>query len=431
MKNKQNNTLIKHNNQIIKTSPINIIYHDENIKFEGKGIVDDCYKIQNELKCTLILCNDLNNLNLLIKYIFKTNSKCKFFLIVNGSSAENVINYINKNKYKPLFITSCIYTKNKDKYVNIKRKFPDFVGDICVKKKEIINFINDYASKMKEYNEFFHLNTLINFYNYKDNYLYLHKQISVLYGEDSEKYYTHYFSKIKELTQKEKFSDEIKNEIIKCFEEFSFKNKDNYEKKIITFLKYDSFSNYLNKLLMTKDFLIYNDIGYFASNLINSIVEYGKKERKGIDEGKIFYSGMQLDVVDVLEFLKNRNYAITFPYFLRMATNKKSEELMYIKNSDKKEKEKYSVIMQIDYLYDDGFEPCAFDLRELAQYPDEEEYILLPFTFLHLKKITIDSIKLIADIHLQIIGKEEILEYQIKQGKSIEFDKDKNILFAK
>ena len=133
----------------------------------------------------------------------------------------------------------------------------------------------------------------------------------------------------------------------------------------------------------------------------------------------------------MLEFLKNRNYAITFPFFLRMATNKKSEELMYIKNSDKKEKEKYSVIMQIDYLYDNGFEPCAFDLRELAQYPDEEEYILLPFTFLHLKKITIDSIKLIAEIHLQIIGKEEILEYQIKQGKSVEFDKDKNILFAK
>ena len=42
----------------------------------------------------------------------------------------------------------------------------------------------------------------------------------------------------------------------------------------------------------------------------------------------------------------------------------------------------YSVIIQIDYLYDDGYEPCIYNLTQLSNYPDEEDYILLPFTFL-------------------------------------------------
>ena len=182
---------------------------------------------------------------------------------------------------------------------------------------------------------------------------------------------------------------------------------------------------------MTKNLNIYNTIGYFASNLMNSIVQYGKKRNKGINKVTTFYTGMQLDIVDVLEFLKNRNFFITFPYFLRMSTNKKFVELISKKNSDKKGKETYSVIMQIDYLYSEGFEPCAFDLREVVQYPDEEEYILLPFTFLYLKTIIIDSNKLVAEIHLQVIRKVEILEYQIKRNKNIEYDKVRQILIAK
>jgi hypothetical protein len=283
---------------------------------------------------------------------------------------------------------------------------------------------------MKEPNEKFKINKLINYYNYKDEYSVLHKKLSLHYGEDKEEIFSVYFPKISELLKNENFSDETKNEIIKCFEEFSFKNKDNYEKKIITFLKYDSFSRYINTQLMKKDLEIYSYIGYFVSNLMNSLVEYGKKEARGINDGKIFYFGMQLDIVDVLEFLKNRYYYITFPFFLRMATNKKFAELLSKKDSKQKGKETYSVLMQIDYLFDDGFEPCVFDLRQLAPYPDEEEYILLPFTFLNIKKITIDSKNLFADIHLEIVGKEETLEFQLQAGKTIKWNKEQHIMVA-
>ena len=87
--------------------------------------------------------------------------------------------------------------------------------------------------------------------------------------------------------------------------------------------------------------------------------------------------------------------------------------------------------MKIDYLYDDGYEPCVFDLKELAQYPDEEEYILLPFTFLKLKKIAIDSNQFTADMELSIIGKTEILENKIKESQNIYFNNEKNIMDVK
>ena len=72
-----------------------------------------------------------------------------------------------------------------------------------------------------------------------------------------------------------------------------------------------------------------------------------------------------------------------------------------------------------------------FDLKDLAQYPDEEEYILLPFTFLILRKINIDSKNYTVDIDLEIVGKLEILETYIKDGKIIQYNEKEHIMFAK
>ena len=147
---------------------------------------------------------------------------------------------------------------------------------------------------------------------------------------------------------------------------------------------------------------------------------------------KILYKGVQLNIVDLLEFLKNKNTLITFPYFFTLTTNKNFAEISSQRNNeDIKNKDLFSVIMKIDYLYDDGYEPCIFDLRDLAPYPDEEDYIILPFTFMKLDTIKIDSNKLIADLELKVIGKEEILEDKIRSSKEIFYDKGRHIMFAK
>ena len=147
-----------------------------------------------------------------------------------------------------------------------------------------------------------------------------------------------------------------------------------------------------------------------------------------------FYRGIILNIVELLEFLKNRGLIIAFPDFLYL-TNKidfaENISKRKLSNIERKEKEFYSVIMKINYLFDNGYEPSVFNLKDLSDSPDEQEFILLPFTFLKLKSIRIDSSKYIADLELDILGKKEILENKIKESKTIEFDEKQNIMFAK
>ena len=57
---------------------------------------------------------------------------------------------------------------------------------------------------------------------------------------------------------------------------------------------------------------------------------------------------------------------------------------------------------------------------------------MLPFTFMTLKKIIIDSNKYTSDIELEVVGKEQILENFIKDNnKNIEYNKQKHIMIVK
>ena len=417
-----------------KKNGINIIYHDENIKFQGMDIVNDCQRIQKQTKSTLILSNDLINLEMLLKTLIKQNIKSKFILLINGSSADKTISFIKNNNYSSFFINCCIYTSNLQKYSSIKEKHSDFIKEICIDCESIINFINKAFQQLKEYNEQIFINNIINWNSYRYEYINLHKELSKFYGDESENSFSLNFSIINNIISNEDFPIEIKENLLKCFKTFSELNKKDYEKIIICYLKDDNFSKFLNQSLIKKDILIYKKIGYFVGNLMYSLVEYGKNCQKTIKSKNKFYRGLQLNIIDVLELLKNRNFIITFPNFVSMVTNKDFVEISSKRNiskDERKAKRFYSVIMTINYLYKDGYESCIIDLNDLAQYPDEKEYILLPFTFLKLYKIQIDSNKYIADIELEIIGKKEILEYKIKENKEILFDKKENIIYTK
>ncbi len=413
------------------SNSINVICHDENIKCERREIINDCIILKRETKGSIILCNDLVNLELILKDLVKNKIKSKFFLVINGSSAEKVINFIKKNKYTSLFINAAIYTQNLNKYSKIKEKNPDFIQTICIDSKSLSIFIKDCFQKIKVENERFNFESLINFIEYKDCYFELHKELSKFYGEEDKNVFSIYYPIVEDFIKNENYSNEEKNDLLKCFNVFGELSNKQYETILICYLKNDNFSRILNSLLKGKDLIIYKKIGYFAGNLMHCLVEYGKMKNKGINKGAVFYKGMQLHVIDLLEFLKNRNLLIAFPYFMSMSNKKDFAQIISKRNLSEKERKKkefYSVILKIDYLYDDSYEPCVFDLKELAQYPDEEEYILLPFTFLKIKKITIDSNNFIADIELVIIGKKEILEYKIKESHTIVFDKKQVIM---
>ena len=72
---------------------------------------------------------------------------------------------------------------------------------------------------------------------------------------------------------------------------------------------------------------MYKTINYFVGNLMHSIVQYGKKMNKGIvQDNCIFYRGLELNIIDFLEFLKNNDNIITFPSFLSVTKKREDAE---------------------------------------------------------------------------------------------------------
>jgi hypothetical protein len=403
-------------------------------------IIYDSQFIEKETKGTLILSNDLENLDLLLKKFKKDQTTCKFILIVNGGSSEKTFDFITNKNYNSLFINGIIYTGNLEKYKNIKEKHPDFFKIICVDSNNIVQFIKEIFEKIKDYNENYYTNPIINFATYKDKFYSLHKELSRYYGIDYNKYniakdyYNECYNDFIKFSDNEEIPNDIKETLLSFCQSHKGVVEKNYEEIIISYLKDENVPKLLNLLLIKKDISIYQTIGYFISNIMHSIVEYGKKAEKGVNSSMIFYKGMQLNIVDLLEYLKNRGLIIIFPNFVSLSNKKDFAEKASKRNlSDKerKDKEFYSVIMKINYFYNDEYKPSVFNLKDLSKNLDEEEFILLPFTFLKLKSIKIDSSKYIADFELDIIGKRDILEYELKKSKTIQYDKKQNIMVAK
>ena len=425
------------NNDInnINKNYLNILYHNENLEKNKQfnSILDECQKFGEEINGNIILTNNSTNLKLVLKYISKNNSKSKFFLIVNGESSRDTVKYIKDNKnYRELFINACIFT-TKDDYLKVKEEHSDFIKNIYKSTKDIIKFIKLLEGE-DIINEKYFINTIVYYKLYKNKYFNLHKEISSKYGDESEDTFNSNLSIIKVFIQKEDFPNEIKTNLINCFSTYKELTNKKYDEIIICYLKNNYFSTILNRLLMTKEITLYKKIGYFVGNLMHCLVQYGKKEEKGVKKPKTFYSGLLLNIIDLLEFLKNRNNKIFFPYFLSMTTNLQLAENSSKRNipvEERKEKDLYSVIMTIHYrYYNKEYEPCIYEVKDLSEIKNEEENILLPFTFLIFENMEIDSEKYIADITLNILGKKEILEYKIQQNKKIIYDSKNKIIVA-
>jgi hypothetical protein len=66
-----------------------------------------------------------------------------------------------------------------------------------------------------------------------------------------------------------------------------------------------------------------------------------------------------------------------------------------------------------------------------SNYKKEQEILYQPFSFYFVRNVEIDKEHYTANIYLETIGKMEILEEQLKFGKSIEFNSNKRIMQVK
>jgi hypothetical protein len=387
---------------------INIIYHNDYLKTSKfiNSIINEYNYFESKINGASILTDCLPNLLLVLEIIRKNKLKSKFFLIINGRSSIKTIEYIIEHNYDSLFLGSIIFTSNINGYSDFQKKYSDFVKGICVRQNQVVDSIFNCFNEENITNDNIFINKLINKELSKDKLISLKTELVNLHGDESENSFNENFEKIKEFIKESEFPNEIKSDLINDFKIFSELMNKNYKKIIEYYLNLNNYNfvKIINLLLDKKDKSIYNKIGYFAGNLMYCLEEYGKKENKEVKSTKTFYRGTQLNIIDVLEYLKNIQSSIIFPYFLSMTTKKNLAEKFSKRNisgEERKQKEIFSVIFQIEYIYKANEQPCAFELKDLSPNPAEDEHILLPFTFLKVKSVTIDSNKFLAYIVLE------------------------------
>ena len=401
-----------------KENYINIIFLELKVNSDDqkniKDVKKDCKELEtNVINSNIILINDFDNFKILIKYFQKNGVKNKFLLIVSGRLSEEAINFIDDNQYNNLFIYGLIYTskKSKEKNITTMKNHQGFYKNVCIRMKEIINYINESSGNLK--NEKFNFWTPIN--NNK-NYLYLYDELNKFYRNDN-------FFIIQNYIKNENINEGIKNDLINYFKIFLELNNQSYENIIKFYLKYNYFSRYLNILLNTKDKLVYKKVGYFVGNLIYCLDQYGSKMDKEVKVDKNFYYGIQLNIIEVLEFLKYKNSKFSFPYFLSLTTKEKFAEYISNRNISVEERKKndlYSVIMNIKYIFNKDYKSGIYYINDLATFKDEEGYLLLPFTFMEIKNININSNNYCVDIDCEI-SENKLLNNLKKNNKEEDF----------
>jgi hypothetical protein len=233
-----------------------------------------------------------------------------------------------------------------------------------------------------------------------------------------------------------KILNDNKNKIIEGFLKFELNQySQNSDELIIKEYTSRTFSKYLNKCLMNIDQELDESVAYFTSRLIFSLNSYAYKNNMFLNEDKKkLYMGLILPYSRILSYIKVKGKIITYPRFLSTTES----EFLAINRARRgesielhKEKANFSVLFIITNIYNSNWISNAINIQNLSDYKGDKEILFLPFSFFRVKEVNVDINNYTADIHLETVGKNEILETQIKKGKQIQYNSELNVMKTK
>ena len=414
----------------------NIIYYNENIN-DLKNIYNDSDIFENNTNGAFILCLNLDSLKLVIKEIINENKKDKkilFNLVLGEINIQNIQNLLNENnEFKECIQNICIYSKNPEKYLNITSIK---ILDIYKNREDIINFIITFSSKdIKPFPQI----KLITYKDYLDKYKIFHYKISQFYGDLSPETYKKYFERLKKVIEeeeKEKKLHKEKDKLLEAFSKFDLKEDIQLvDKLIIKEWTKNTFYSDFNKWLYNLNMNNFETVAYFTSRFMLSLNSYAQTNDKYCkkNEEKL-YRGVKMSYINLLPYERAKGKLIILSSFIstiedhyiaEMFSGRKNSIQLYKLNL------KFSTIFYITNYYKKNFIPNGIHIADVSLYKKENECLFQPFSFYYVRDVKIDLSNYTADIYLETIGKKEILEKQIKEGKEIEYNQKDRIMQVK
>ena len=413
---------------------INVIYHDENhnnVFFTGT-INKDAIELRKVTNGTFIFSNSEESFKLIIKGIkqYKNDDNMKFILITTGSTFEKIYDILIKENCISLIDQSCIYCLHKERHKDKLIKYSNFLKAIFTTKTEVRIFILENSS---ENNKVFEVLKLVTYKDYINEYYKLHEIISKNYKNNQNE---ETFNDAITLLQSFINQNNYKIKGSKLFEGLKTFLSNEGEKIIYEYSNDTIYSDFNNWLLNLSN-LAYEKSGYFIGQLMHTLNEYGNKNNLGYKETKPInlYRGIYINYLDALSYQIHKGKKICFQTFL--STSKKENTAIFFSYenrrtiSERKEEFKFSLLMEIDHSYKEGFFPLCFYISNISKYKNEEEFLFQPFTFFKIKNFKVDYEKYLIRLYLETINKKEILEEKINQNKKIYYNKEEKVIEIK
>ena len=318
---------------------------------------------------------------------------------------------------------------------SLKQKY-NIIYDVLITKKGIVNFINHFSSeKMKPYR----VTRLITLNDYLDKYKERHYSISKFYGDLTPESYKENIEKMKSIIEKENKEKKLviktkdQKELYESFFTFDLtQDLKTLDEKIIKEYTKNTFYGDLNKWLMNTNFNSYEVVAYFTARLMYSLNKYANKEGTYFDsDKKDLHRGMKLSYSNLLPYERAKGKIILLSGFT--STSEKAEVAEFFSQRKKaqnlyKKIKKFSVILKIKNYYKKNWIANGVKIETISYIKSEREILYQPFSFYYVRDVQIDLNNYKADIYLETIGKQEILEEKIKIGKEIEYNEKEKIM---
>ena len=414
----------------------NIIYYDANVNYLSNINQDSDY-FERATPGAFILCTNVNSFSLIRKEILceiEKDKRITFNLITTGSQCDNVMKFLDEDpKFKSCIKNILVYCLNLQKWGKLKKKYK-LIHKVVDSQKDVFDFINQFASeKIKP----FQVTKLINFNDYLDKYKDRHIKISQFYGDLTPDSYLENIQKNKIIIIPEDKDQNSKQKItsLRRFITFDIR-KDLYylDKLLIRDYTNETFYGNFNKWILNSKFNSYELVAYFTARFMYIINKYANNKGTYYSlNGTEVRRGMKLPYTSLLPYERAKGKIILLTSFTPTTEQiKRAEFLSGRSNTESlyKTKKRFSVILIIKNYYKENWVSNGINFQELSEY-DDKEILYQPFSFYYVRDVQIDLKTYKADIYLDIIGKKEILEEQIKIGKEIEFNQNEMIMQAK
>ena len=372
-----------------------LIYYDENIDYgsENYGYVSS---FKNKIKGAFF---PIKNIDTLKKVVNKLSSLDinKFTLVTSGRAAEKVIpicsNIIDR------VIIFCFYV---DKYIPLKSKYS--------KIKSVLNDFSSIFDNLSSNNSVLKDSKIIQskfitFDDYKNNFINFINKSDV----DDKEYAIKLINDVKTGSVKE-FIEAYTGENVLCYR--------------------------LNRWLRNCDSNEYEKVKYFAGPFSYALYRYAyNNKNQGIYKSKTFYRKMTIKLSDFLLYKIYTGELICYPAFTSTSEEDMTKydfptstaiSVNQLTPSD------VSVVLIIKYNCSSSSNatPCV-NAVEFSVNAGEREFIFPPFSFFKIENV-VEKSGIPDDphmIYMSVPNKKSLLEFGLKNNKSIYYNNNGNELY--